>query len=215
VAKRTRPARSVGHVSGQKKPERDSDFPAMSTHGQGPSTPGGSRRELGRSNSFPPRRHSFDKIWSVIQASDAVEEGGDTRLESGTPSPSHQSLASRSREEGVGVHQPPPPCNPAVKPEYRTTWRPTIAPSAPGKMEESCGPRESRREAGKEEKRLGRSESFPIRRSSFDRIIDLHANDEADEPAAGPHFTSTNTNTYGPPSSHVSREYAALILLCA
>lgn len=126
-------------------------------------TPGGTRRfgDRGASSSFPPRRLSFDRLRTAIEALVASTEAQDADMsthKNSSPEPVHH--AARHAD-----HATPEPI-------------------------EGAGERNGRDKA----RHLGRSGSFPVRRSSFDRILDvIHSNEEQGEPADGPELTKTNT----------------------
>ena len=116
-----------------------------------------------RCNSFPPRRLSFDKFSSALEA-----------------------VAALHAPEGLAVQ-----CPPSHDQSHVT------GPRAPAPCESSQRPPQAHG-VGSAERRaareLTRSESFPVRRSSFDRIIDqLNGGGDAGEPALGPNSTNTNT----------------------
>lgn len=116
-----------------------------------------------RCNSFPPRRLSFDKFSSALEA-----------------------VAALHAPEGLAVQCPPRHVQshvtgPRAPAPYQSSQRPPQAQ----------GVRSAERRATRE---LTRSESFPVRRSSFDRIVDqLNGGEDPGEPALGPNSTNTNT----------------------
>ena len=130
-------------------------------------TPGGTRRfgDRSASSSFPPRRLSFDKLRTAIEALVASTEGQDGDI-----------CADQNSSPELVRH--------AAMPAGHST----------PESSEGAAERNGSKDKGGQ---LGRSGSFPVRRSSFDRILDvIHSNEEQGEPADGPVLTNTtNTNT--------------------
>ena len=131
----------------------------------------GSRRRFGdrnASNSFPPRRLSFDKLRTAIEALVASTEGPEDNISRDrTPSPVRHA-AGRVPADDRDAATPRP--------------REGAVHAGEGNNHDKA-------------RQLVRSGSFPVRRSSFDRILDvIHSNEEQGEPADGPALTNSNTN---------------------
>lgn len=118
------------------------------------------------SNSFPPRRLSFDKLRTAIEALVASTEiREDNMSRDRTPSPVLHAAERLAGDDAASPRSREVPLHAGV-----------------GNSHDKA-------------RQLVRSGSFPVRRSSFDRILDvIHSNEEQGEPADGPALTNSNTN---------------------